>query len=105
MQVPIYFGKKRDWLVSISGFFDESGKFKDRDVIAFGGVAAQTILFDQYFAEEWRFLLNVCGLESLTVKEAFNVRRPLSDKLPALGIDERIKALLPFILCVRKPCK
>jgi hypothetical protein len=36
------------------------------------------------------------------LRKAFNHRIPLGDKLPALGLDERIKAIQPYIACIRK---
>lgn len=92
---------KQDWAMSVSGFFDESGKFNDHAVVAFGGVAARTELFQNSFVADWRFLLHDCGLICLSVKDAFNYRRPLSAKVEALGLNERIKVILPFIACIR----
>jgi hypothetical protein len=95
--------KKQDWIMSVSGFFDESGKFKDHSVISFSGVAATTELFHQpYFVPDWQYALHQSGLESLSAKSAFRHRVALSTKVEALGIDERIKALLPFVRAIRK---
>jgi len=88
--------------MTISAFFDESGKFKDQDVVTFCGVAAPALQFQQHFADDWLRCLNTAGIFALTAKEAFNPRRPFSEKNPALGIEDRIKALLPFLTCIRK---
>jgi hypothetical protein len=88
--------------MTVSGFFDESGKFKDHAVISFGGVAAPAQNFSGNFVQDWRHSLIVNGLGMLTVKEAFTAGRPLSERTPALGITNRIEAILPFIACIRK---
>jgi hypothetical protein len=91
-----------EWIMTISAFFDESGKFKDQDVVTFCGVAAPALQFQQHFANDWLRCLNANDIFSLTAKEAFNSRRPLSEKNPALGLDNRIDSLLPFLACIRK---
>lgn len=85
---------------TVTAFFDESGKFKDHEVIAFGGVADYNENFGA-FANEWNRLLFRNGLQSLSVKTAFNARRPLSRKNNRTGIKERIEDLAPFIACIR----
>ncbi len=87
-------------MVTITAVFDESGKFKDHAVISFGGVACPAAEI-QAFSKEWARCLYVNGLESLTMKEALRHNRPLSEKNPALGIEARGDALLPFIACIR----
>src|SRR5580704_8344860 len=85
----------------ISAFFDESGKFKDHSTIAFGGVAAVPGDFNA-FGSEWEKHLRLNGLKVLTMKQALNSRKPLSPKRKALGITNRIDALLPFVECIRR---
>jgi hypothetical protein len=87
--------------MTVSGFLDESGKFKDHKVIAIGCVAdfAERL---QGFTQDWGTLLHRNGLEELTAKRVLNARRPLSERTPALGIESRIEALLPFVSCIRK---
>lgn len=88
----------------ISGFFDESGKFKDQAVISFAGVAGSNDEF-KAFGADWEHLLFRTGLKMLTMKEALNVKRPLSKKRPALGLKNRMDALMPFVVCVRRDLK
>lgn len=91
----------REFMVTISAFFDESGKFKDHTVVTFGGIASPAAGFNP-FGVEWEGYLYMNGLKWLTMKEALNANRPLSEKNPALGFEARVEALLPFIGCVRK---
>lgn len=90
-----------EFMVTINAFFDESGKFKDHAVVSFGGVASPAVEINP-FAEDWGRYLYMNGLKCLTMKEALNANRPLSEKNPALGFDARVEALLPFIGCMRK---
>lgn len=90
-----------EFMVTINAFFDESGKFKDHTVVTFGGIASPAAEINP-FAEDWGRYLYMNGLKYLTMKEALNANRPLSEKNPALGFDARAEALLPFIGCVRK---
>jgi Protein of unknown function (DUF3800) len=89
-------------MLTISSFFDESGKFKDHEVISFGGVVSPAQHFGDPFRNEWARCLDANGLFTLTMKEALRAHRPLSEKTPALGVDNRIAALLPFIECIKK---
>jgi hypothetical protein len=89
------------WLMTISAFFDESGKFKDRHVVAMGGVASFQSEFDA-FGYEWNRLLKMNGMTVLSAKEALNPKRPLGKRNESLGIEKRIKDLLPFIAAIRK---
>jgi hypothetical protein len=89
-------------MLTISTFFDESGKFKDRDVISFGGVISPSAHFSGSFAKDWALCLEANGLETLTMKEALRAERPLSAKNPAIGVESRTATLLPFIDCIRR---
>ncbi len=88
-------------MAMISAFLDESGKFEDRSSISLAAVAGSQGDFTA-LGNCWRQQLLLNGLKMLTMKEALNARRPLSEKNPSLGVEERIKALLPFALCIRK---
>jgi hypothetical protein len=85
---------------TVSTFFDESGKFKDKDVICFGGIASYAEDLAR-FSQEWGKLLAVNGIEEFSAKEAFNHRRRLGKRNSALGVRKRIAALRPFIQCIR----
>lgn len=85
---------------TVTTFFDESGKFKDHKVIAFGGVASYNEDFLP-FANEWARLLFRNGLPALSGKNILNAKRPLSRKNSRLGIRERNEDLAPFITCIR----
>lgn len=45
-------GHLRGWKMTVSGFFDESGKFKDHAVVSFGGVVAPAQDFSGKFVQE-----------------------------------------------------
>src|SRR5437867_13331980 len=86
---------------TVTSFFDESGKFRDKKVISFGGVSSYNEDFPA-FAEEWNRLLVRNGLRVLGAKDIFNARRPLSKKNDRVGTENRIEDLAPFIACIRK---
>jgi len=86
---------------TVAAFFDESGKFKDHEVISFGGVAGFNENF-RPFADEWRRLLHRNGLQILSAKDAFNARRPLSRKNTRVGVKERNEDLADFVACIRR---
>jgi hypothetical protein len=85
---------------TVTTFFDESGKFKDHDVVCFGGVASYSEDIAR-FAQEWGRLLAINGIKEFSAKHAFNPRRPLGKKNSAIGVRKRIAALRPFIQCIR----
>jgi len=88
-------------MLTISAFLDESGKTTS-DVAAVGGVISPSQHFNTQFVPDWDRCLYMNGINTLTMKEALRADRPLSDRNPALGIENRIAALLPFIECVRR---
>jgi len=85
---------------TVNAFFDESGKFRDHDVICFGGVASYSEDLVR-FSKEWGRLLHVNGMREFTAKNAFNYRRPLGTRNKAIGVKKRIAALRPFVQCIR----
>lgn len=89
-------------MLTISTFFDESGKFKDHDVVSFGGVISPSSHFGEAFVKDWARCLNAIGLDTLTMKEALRTDRPLSAKAPRTGVESRVASLVPFIDCIRK---
>lgn len=86
---------------TVNAFFDESGKFKNHTVVSFCGVLSAPAQF-QSFSVDWGVCLPENGLQMLTAKHALNAGIPLSEKNPALGIEKRIAALLPFVGCIRR---
>ena len=89
-----------EWMVTVSSFMDESGKFLDSDVVVIGFVVAFNMT--PGFADEWNYHLRENGLEFLEMKEALKLYRPLSNKVPAHEPFQRVKALMPFIRCIRR---
>jgi Protein of unknown function (DUF3800) len=85
----------------VSAFVDESGKFKDHKVIAIGCVAAYVEQLHD-FTQEWNRHLVLNGLTELSAKKVLNYNRPISKKNPDVGLDNRIRTLLPFVHCIRK---
>jgi uncharacterized protein YozE (UPF0346 family) len=106
---PFTFVGEGEWIVMISAFFDESGKFNpDRDgevkghpTISFAGIAGTPNDFS-IFNTEWNRHLNLNGLACLSMKDSLNHRKKLSPKRDAIGIKNRIHALKPFAECIRK---
>ena len=88
-------------MLTLMAYFDESGKFADHSVVAFGGVIGEASHMKPFF-EEWHKCLFQSGLSVLTMKEALRHDRPLSKKTPALGLQARTEILIPFIRCIRK---
>ena len=90
-----------EWMMLVSAFFDESGKPNDHEVVTLGGIASfQREVND--FSVEWNRLLRSKGLHMISAKNAFNPRKPLSQRCPHLGVEERTRALIPFFDCIRK---
>jgi Protein of unknown function (DUF3800) len=96
--------ERSNWLVVISAFFDESGKFRDHSMVSLSGVAGLSEDFSA-FNDDWRRELYRAGLKTLTMKETLRVDLPLSKKRPAKGIKNRIDDLLPFVKCIRTHLK
>ncbi len=88
--------------MTVSAFFDESGKFQDHKIVCLGGVSEFESDFRHYFTPEWGRLLHLNGLKELSAKHVLNPKRPLSKKNLDVGLERRISALLPFISCIRK---
>jgi hypothetical protein len=88
--------------MTVSAHFDESGKFKDHDVISIGCVGGFAERFENGFVNEWGTLLNAYGLKAISGKATLNYNKPLSAKNPCLGLQDRMACLLSFISCIRK---
>jgi hypothetical protein len=93
--------ERRNFVLTLMSYFDESGKFKDQRVVAFGGVIGVATHMNPFF-DEWHKCLYQNGLPVLSMKQALRHDRPLSEKKSALGATARVEALLPFIYCIRK---
>jgi hypothetical protein len=89
------------FVASILGYFDESGKFKDQNIVSFAGYAAGWSALES-FDKEWEYLLRRHGLKHLTMKEALNHRKPLSGRVAAIGAKERTTVLMNFAECILK---
>lgn len=88
--------------IRLSGFFDESGKFHDHQIISFCGFLGRA---EQWNAlqVEWNGLLLRYGIASLHMSGGMlNFKRSLSSKHPALGKDSRIKVLKEFIKVIKR---
>jgi hypothetical protein len=88
-------------IMTVSAFIDESGKFKDHKVICIGCVAGFNEHVDN-FAQEWGRLLEQNGMKNFHATKALKHHVPLGTKNAALGLKDRIEALLPFVRCIRK---
>jgi hypothetical protein len=86
---------------TIAAFLDETGKFKDRAVICFGGVYSHNEHFNE-FGDEWGRWLALNGLDILSCKDILNHSRALSKKNDRVGVEKRIEDLKSFINCIRK---
>ena len=93
--------QESEWTMVVSAYFDESGKYKDKDVVSFGGVSSFNSDFTD-FSQEWLRLLRINGLRELTCKKALKPNVPLSAKNSEIGVESRIADLLPFVACIRK---
>lgn len=88
-------------MMTISAFFDESGKHNDHKVVSFGGVCSFNKEIAD-FSRDWGHLLHTNGLRELSAKNVFNPNVPLSSKNTDTGLDKRIRDLIPFVECIRK---
>jgi hypothetical protein len=87
-------------LQNLYSFFDESGKFADHAVIAFGGLIgghSQVRNFDL----AWGALLREHGMAHFTMKKALRPDLPLGTNIPAIGIEDRTGALMRFLDCAK----
>lgn len=82
-------------------YFDESGKFKDHEVISFCGLCSPASRV-QEFEEDWKQLLRSSEIPALSMKRALRRTRRLSPCIDAQSAAERTEVLKPFALCIRK---
>jgi hypothetical protein len=81
-------------------YFDESGKFVNQDIVAFGGVCGDLSQMEK-FDRLWRRELRKARLPALKMSRAMKNEVALSEVIPAQSVKDRIKALRPFALCIR----
>lgn len=88
--------------LKLSAYFDESGKFKDHDIVAFCGLVSPPE--DWYALQvEWDSLLHRNGITHLHMSGGtLNFRLSLSAKRPALGKKERIAVIRQFVLAIKR---
>ena len=85
----------------LQAFLDESGKFKDKRVVSFCGFVSPLARVRE-FEEDWNGLLRDFELQCLTMKRALRRKIPFSPNTEAKSAEERNKAFVPFIECIRK---
>jgi hypothetical protein len=81
-------------------FFDESGKFKTKDVIAVGSICADLHSMTA-FDRIWRRELRRVALPCIKMSDAIRYNTALSERVPAQSLSERIEVLRPFIMAIR----
>ena len=88
------------FMAFVQCYVDESGKFKDHQILSLCGFAAvprQIEIFDG----EWRSLLRRNGMRSLHMKKAARFTQRLGTRNAAIGLENRKTALLSFVECMR----
>ncbi len=95
------FFERKPFMAIFSAYFDESGKSHSQRVVTFCGVCASASKI-QSFEDDWNGLLRRYEMPYLSMKYALRITRPLSKKVKAQTIRERIDALKPFSECIRQ---
>lgn len=88
-------------VAALFGYFDESGKFKDQNIVSFAGVVT-SFSRAQDFGNDWNYWLRHFGLKCLSMKDALNHKTPLGTRDPAKGSKDRCAALMNFAGCIGK---
>lgn len=102
MLVPIGLPRTPARLMAfLLGYFDESGKFRDHDVVTFCGFAADLDGW-QRFQDEWEYLLRHNGLTTFHTKDLLNHRRNLSKRVSAVGLEARTDVINQFVRAIKK---
>ena len=101
LDVPDIFLEPEPFVAIFQAFFDESGKFKDKHVISFCGLAAPLDKV-RSFDDEWNGILRGYGLPYLTMKRALRRNIRFSSAIRANSVQERNEVLKPFTECIRK---
>src|SRR5579864_8978753 len=87
--------------MTVTAFFDESGKHHDQRVVSLGGLCSFNLDFES-FADGWGRLLHINGMRELSAKNVLRPSLPLGRKNDGTGLSQRIRDLVPFIECIRK---
>jgi hypothetical protein len=98
---PFGFVERKALMAYWVAHFDESGKFKDHDIISFAGFLADEQAWGN-FSAEWNRLLRLHGLDYLHSVKAFHFAGPLSSKFPARGVDARRLVLNKYVAVIKK---
>ena len=88
-------------VVALEAFFDESGKFHSGPVVSLACVVGNSGDLDA-FNPAWGSALVRADLACLAAKEAFLTNKPLSSRIPAQTVSERIETLKPFIEAIQQ---
>ena len=82
-------------------YFDESGKFKDKQIVSFCGLVS-TVARIMEFEVEWKRLLRSYGMKDLSMKRALKHTIALGQNVAAKTAKERNNAFQPFADCIRR---
>lgn len=96
-----FFHPSEPLMAIFQAFFDESGKFKDKQVISFCGLCSPPARINK-FEDEWKTLLRHYGLTSLTMKRALRRKIKFSHDVAAHSVEERNAVLKRFAACIRE---
>jgi hypothetical protein len=80
-------------------FFDESGKFKDHNVIAFCGFGSSPSGLVE-FDKQWNRQLRRTGMRALHMVNAQRINKSLSPTISPQTLKDRINELKPFADCI-----
>jgi hypothetical protein len=92
--------EREPFMAILYAYFDESGKFHDKEVVTFCGLCAPASKI-QRLEDDWNGLLRRYEMPYLSMKEALRLKKPLSKQVKAHSARERIDALKPFADCIR----
>jgi hypothetical protein len=90
---------EKTFMAVLHSFFDESGKFKDQEWVAFCGFGASPDQLRQ-FDEQWDRQLRRTGMDALHWVDARRYGKRLSKKIGPQTFTDRVNELKPFADCV-----
>lgn len=93
---PFGYSERETLMAYVVGYFDESGKFKDHDIICFAGFLADPYAWERFTAE-WSRWLRHHGLRVFKSAKALRFASPLSPTFEAKGIEARTTAINKYI--------